>query len=107
MGLIGGRSMLTPTAGSTVTISIDTSYPHTVCSWTAAQAETINLSGTPNDGQLLTLIVTNDASSGRVLTMGTNLKSSGTITGTVNKKATITFIALGGAFYEIGRTLGL
>lgn len=103
---IGGTQVLSPTPGTTVTVTIDTTAKHVVAAWTAGQAETINVSGTPQDGTMLTLIITNDGVLGRILTTGTGLSSLGIATGIVSKKSTISFVALSGVFYETARTIG-
>lgn len=107
MANIGGRSLLTPTPGAAVTITIDITVPHTVATWTASEIETVSISGTPNDGQILTLIITNDAGLGRVITLGTGFLGLGVITGIISKKSTATFIASGGTFIETSRSVGL
>jgi len=107
MSNIGGREILSPTPGSTVTITIDTTVPHSVATWTASQAESIVISGTPLDGHILTCIITNDGVLGRLLTFSTGLLSTGTLLGTIGKKSVITFIAIGGIFTEVSRSLVL
>lgn len=52
-------------------------------------------------------IITNDATSGKVITFGTNFLSSGTLTGTVNKTAIVEFISDGNKYYEVSRKTGL
>lgn len=107
MANVGGRSLITPTPGATVTVTIAIDIPHMLATWTAGEAETVNISGTPNDGQLLTFIITNDATLGRVITLGTGLLGLGIVTGVISKKSTVTFIASGGTFIEIGRSVGM
>ena len=107
MANIGGRSIIDSVAGTTVTVTIDLSVQHTIARWTAAQNVTVNISGTPVDGQELTLLVTNDGLLGRVLTLGTGLLGNGTALGIVSKKSVLTFVADGGTFLERGRTLGI
>jgi hypothetical protein len=103
---IGGTQLLTPTPGSTVTLTIDSTAKHIVASWTSGEAETINVSGTPQDGTVLTLIVTNDATLGRLMTAGTGLSALTTVLNVVSKKSTVSFVALNGTFYETSRTVG-
>jgi len=104
---IGGTQIIDAVAGTTVTITIDATIPHTVARWTAAQTTTINISGTPVDGQELTLIVLNDGVLPRVLTLGTGLVGMGIITGVLSKRSVILFVASGGVFYEVTRSVGL
>jgi hypothetical protein len=103
---MGGCKVVSPTPGATVTVTIDPQVRHTVAQWTASEIETINISGTPQDGNMLTLLITNDATLGRVITLGTGLSSLGVATGVASKKSTITMIAYSGTFYEVSRTVG-
>lgn len=107
MANIGSTSVLTPTPGATVTITIDPTIRHHVASWTAAEIETVVISGTPLDGQQLTLIITNDAGLGRVITLGTGFNANGTIVGVISKKSTALFVASGGTFLELSRVIGV
>lgn len=104
---IGGREIQSPTPGITVTLTIDTTIQHTVARWTAAQATTINISGTPVDGQELTVIITNDGVLARLLTFGTGFSSTGTLLGTLSKKGVVSFVADAGAFIERSRALAI
>lgn len=58
-------------------------------------------------GQRATFIITDDATGGRVVTFGTNFKSSGTLTGTASKIATVDFVYDGTNWCEVSRTTGL
>lgn len=107
MANIGGREILGPTPGTTVTLTIDPSVQHTVARWTAAQATTVNISGTPLDGAELTTIITNDGTLARLITFGTGSLPTGTLLGTLSKKSVVSFIADGGTFIERSRTVGL
>lgn len=107
MANIGSTSVLTPTPGTTVTVVIDPTVRHHIASWTAAEIETVVISGTPLDGQQLTLIITNDAGLGRVITLGTGFNANGTIVGVISKKSTALFVALGGTFLELSRVIGV
>lgn len=103
---MGGTKVLTPTPSATVTLTIDATVKHTIASWTAGEAESIVISGTPADGNQLTLIVLNDGVLPRVLTSSTGLSGLGIVTGIASKRSTISFIALSGVFYETSRTVG-
>jgi len=107
MADIGSTQILTPTPGSTVSVAISTIHRKILATWTAGEAETINISGTPVDGQELVLIVNNDATMGRLLTLGTGLLGLGTILNIVSKKSVLAFIASGGTFHEVSRTIGI
>lgn len=107
MSNIGGRQIIDSVAGSTVTITIDSSVQHTIARWTVAQAVTVNVSGTPVDGQELTMILTNDAGIGNLMTMGAGLLGLGAILGVTSKKTLVSYIANGGTFIERFRTVGI
>jgi hypothetical protein len=107
MADMGGAKLLSPTPGATVTVTIDTTVRHLIASWTAGEVETVNISGTPLDGQELTLLITNDASLARVITLGTGFSANGTIIGVASKRSTATFRAIGGTFYETSRVVGV
>lgn len=91
------------------TISLDVTKPHVHSTTTinATGNATINASAAGNAGEEMTIIITNDATSGKVITFGTNFKTTGTITGTVSKSATIKFVSDGSNWYETSRTLAL
>lgn len=99
------RSVNSETDGAVVTISM--SVDALVRKWTATQISTINISGTQKAGQLMILLITNDATLGRVMTFGTGFKSIGVLTGTTSKAATVMFISDGTNFYELCRSLAL
>lgn len=107
MANIGGREVISPTPGSTVTIAIDPTVPHTIAKWTASQAESIVISGTPLDGHLLTTIVTNDGVLARLLTFNNGFLGTGTLLGTLSKKSVTSFIACDGVFIERSRSLAI
>lgn len=107
MADMGGAKLISPTPGATVTLTIDTTVRHLLAAWTAGEAETINISGTPLDGASLTLIITNDGTLGRLLTLGTGLSADGTLLGIISKKSVITFVAFNGTFYETARKVGV
>jgi len=68
---------------------------------------TINASNQGTPGQMISILITNDATSNKVITFGNNFKSSGTLTGTTNKTAVVSFISDGINFYELSRVTGL
>lgn len=103
---MGGTKVITPTPGATVTLTIDSTVKHTIASWTSGEAESIVISGTPADGNMLTLVVLNDGVLPRVITSSTGLSGLGIVTGVASKRSTVSFVALGGVFYETSRTVG-
>lgn len=68
---------------------------------------TITVSNSGVGGKRLILIITNDATSGRTITFGTNFTANGTLVGTASKTAIVEFISDGTTFYEVARTTGL
>jgi len=107
MADMGGAKLLSPTPGATITLTIDTTVRHLVASWTSGEVETVNISGTPLDGQQITLLITNDATLGRVITLGAGFSANGTIVGVISKRSIWFGIAVGGVFYEVARTVGV
>lgn len=103
---MGGTKVITPTPGATVTLTIDATVKHTIASWTSGEAESVVISGTPADGNVLTLVVLNDGVLPRVITSSTGLSGLGIVTGVASKRSTVSFVALGGVFYETSRTVG-
>lgn len=90
-----------PTAGSTVTIDLNTGA--NTYKWTAAQTETVNASGKQLPGQEICCIIVD--SGGRTITFGTGFKAADTIVGTNGKTATIVFRSDGTNLHETSRTL--
>lgn len=93
------------TPGATVTINLATRAR--VRTWTAGQDETVNLTGTQASGDLLILIITNDATTGRTITLGTGFVSSGAVVGVTSKVSILTFVSNGTNYYELARTVGI
>jgi hypothetical protein len=106
MGDMAGTKAIGPTPGATVTITINPTVTHHIATWTAGQAESVVISGSPQDGQRLTCFIINDATS-RTITFSTGFSASTTLVGTVSKRAAICFLASGGKFYEVSRATGL
>lgn len=97
----------TPTPGATVSLTAPTSIQVVCARWTAGEAETVNLSGTPTAGSLLILQITNDATLPRVITLGTGFVSTGVITGVASKVSTVLCVSNGTSMYECARSVGL
>ncbi len=49
------------------------------------------------------IIITNDATSGKVITFGSGFSSAGTLTGTASKTAVLMFISDGETLWEVSR----
>lgn len=107
MAVMGGAVGLVATPGATVTLIVDITARHMIASWTAGEIETVNLSGTPLDGQELVCLITNDGSLGRLITFGTGFSADGTLLGVISKRSLVIFRAIGGTFYEASRKLGV
>lgn len=107
MATIGGANILNPTSGATVTVTIDPQIKDHIAAWTATENENVVISGTPVDGQRLTLLITNDATLARIITLSTGLSANGTIVGVASKKSTWMGTASGGVFYETSRVVGV
>lgn len=107
MAVMGGAVGLTATPGATVTLTVDVTARHMVASWTAGEIETVNISGTPLDGQELICLITNDGSLGRLITFGTGFSADGTLLGIVSKRSLLIFRAIGNVFYESSRKTGV
>lgn len=95
------------TYAATISLTITNSSLHTTTTTAAVGDATINASGAGVAGQVIYIIITNDATAGRTITFGTNFKPNGTLLGTVSKSAVITFISDGSNLYEVSRTTGL
>lgn len=92
---------------STITLDITRDDFHKTTTINATGNATINASGAGLAGQEMTILIVNDATSGKVITFGTNFKSSGTLTGTTSKSAVINFKSDGLNWYEQYRTLAI
>lgn len=90
-------------------ISLDTTKGnlHKTTTVDATGNATINASDAGIAGQQITILIANDATSGKTITFGTNFKSSGTLTGTISKSATVSFWSDGTSWYESGRVTSL
>jgi hypothetical protein len=100
--LIGSMDTMTYAA----TIALDTTLGniHKTTTVNATGNATINASSAGTAGQFMWVLIANDATSGKVITFGTNFKSSGTLTGTASKTITVAFISDGTAWYETLRS---
>lgn len=98
---------LTITYASTITMDTSKQLQQKTTTINATGNSTINATTPGMIGQELKILITNDATSGKVITFGTNFKSSGTLTGTASKSALISFISDGVNWYEQFRTLAI
>ncbi len=91
---------------STIACNMNLGNVFTLATTEAVGAVQINASNGVA-GQKVTFIIADDATGGHVVTFGTNFKSSGTLTGTASKSATVDFVYDGTSWYEVNRTTGL
>jgi hypothetical protein len=89
------------------TVSLDPTTGNVFEFSTINGALTINLATVPTAGQHFTIILPNDAVSGRTVTFGTSFRAVGTLVGTTSKAATITFVSDGTSAFEVSRALVL
>lgn len=95
------------TYAAVIGLVVNNANVHKTTTVNATGNATINANSAGNAGQEMTIIIANDATSGKVITFGTNFRSAGTITGTASKTATIKFTSDGTAWFETCRTLAL
>ncbi len=102
-GGFGTTSALTP--GSTVALNAGNGTTFTL---TPAQTETINASG-GTAGQEIFIVITTTGTTSYTLTFGSGFHAAGTLaTGTTTGKVfVITFVDVGGTFYEVCRTAAM
>lgn len=68
---------------------------------------TLNASNAGLAGQHMWIIIANDTVSAKTITFGSNLLSTGAMTGAAGRASTIQFVSDGTAWYEVARTAGL
>jgi len=101
------KTWLTIAYAATISLDVSKTLLQKTTTVNATGNATINASAAGQAGQELKILITNDATSGKVITFGTNFKSSGTLTGTASKSALISFISDGANWYEQFRTLAI
>ena len=100
-------SMETMTYGPTISLEVTAGDLHKTVTSNVVGNATINAVTGGLPGQHMWIIIVNDLASGKTITFGTNLKSSGALNGTPGKAATIQFVSDGTAWYEVARTTNL
>lgn len=94
------------TYASPTSVDVTLGNVFTVTTVNATGSVTFNATAGGTAGQRIVFIVTNDATSAKTITFGTNFVPNGTLTPSgVNKVATIEFISNGTSFYELARTV--
>lgn len=99
--------MDTMTYSGTISLDITLARVHKTTTINATGNSTINASGAGTNGDLMQIIITNDATSGKTITFGTNFKPNGTLVGTASKTAVVSFVSDGSNWYECARVTGL
>lgn len=97
----------TITSASAATINIEPLHKTTVVKQTVAEAMTINVDPvSPELDDEIVFYLANDGTQ-RVVTFGTGLNASGTVTGTINKTIVVRFRYDGTRFVEAGRSAAI
>jgi hypothetical protein len=95
------------TYASPTSVDITLGNVHTVTTVNATGSVTFNATSGGTAGQIIWIRITNDATSGKTITFGTNFKPTATLVGTTSKTATISFISDGTSWWEHGRSTGM
>jgi len=103
--LIG--SMDTMGYAAVITLDVTLGDMHKLTTESGIGNATINATTGGLAGQHMWIIIANDPASGKTISFGANLKSSGALMGAAGKSATIHFISDGTAWYEVARTANL
>jgi hypothetical protein len=90
-----------------ITLDVTAGDMHKITTTNGLGNATVNATTGGLAGQHMWIILVNDPASAKTITFGANLKSSGPLTGTAGKSATIHFISDGTAWYEVARTANL
>lgn len=94
------------TYASPTSVDVTLANVYTVTTVNATGSVTFNATAAGTSGQPMTIVITNDATSAKTITFGTNFTPNGTLTASgVSKKTTIQFISDGTAFVEVSRTV--
>lgn len=97
----------TMTYAATITLQVGMPRLHITTTTAAVGNSTINASLGGMKGQILQILITNDATANRTITFGTNFLPNATLVGTTSKSAIVSFVSNGTAFYEFARQTGL
>ncbi len=103
--LIGSMDVLSYSPA--ITLDVTLGDMHKITTVNGLGNSTINATTGGLAGQHMWLIIANDPASAKTISFGANLKSSGALTGTAGKSATIHFISDGTTWYEVARTMNL
>lgn len=107
--IVGKTSATTPSAltyASPTSVDVTLANVFTVTTVNATGSVTFNATAGGTAGQRVVFIITNDATSAKTITFGTNFVANGTLTPSgASKVATIEFISNGTSLYELCRTI--
>ena len=102
--LITTPSALTYASPTSVDVTLNSCF--TVTTVNATGSVTFNATAGGTTGQQLEILITNDATSAKTITFGSNFKSTGTLTASAaSRQTTITFRSDGTNFLETGRAV--
>ncbi len=105
----GKTVVSTPTSltyASPTSVDVTLASCYTVTTVNATGSVTFNATAGGTAGQEMTIIITNDATSAKTITFGTNFNTTGTLTASaVSRRTTITFKSDGTTFHETGRAV--
>lgn len=106
---ITGRLVETPSAltyASPTSVDVTLASVYTVTTVNATGSVTFNATAGGTAGQQMTILITNDATSAKTITFGTNFLSTGTLTASAASRHTsITFCSNGTSWFETGRAV--
>jgi hypothetical protein len=95
------RQALTYASPTSVDVTLGNVF--TVTTVNATGSVTFNATAGGKAGTVITFIITNDATSAKTITFGTNFKTTATLVGTASKSAVLTFTSDGTSWYESSR----
>lgn len=100
-------AMRTVTYAATISLDVSRACLFKTTTVHATGNATINAAAVGSGGRRIWIKIENDATSGKVITFGTNFRPSGTLTGTISKAAVVGFISDETSWLEISRATGL
>ena len=100
-------TMDTMTYAPNIQLEVTAGDVHKTVTSNAVGDAVINAATAGLAGQHMWIIIANDLIRGKTITFGTNFRSSGTLSGSSGRAATVHFISDGTAWYEVARTLNL
>lgn len=93
--------------GATISLDVTAGDLHRLRTANTAASATINATTAGLPGQHMWVIILNDDVSGKTISFGANLRSTGALAGMPGKAATIHFVSDGTAWYEVARSQNL